>query len=94
MLKASTDNLDKGSITEPHWSTFGEILYNLHSEGIYIHADQLAEFMIIHGLPVDLQYVPKHLQEKALTLNANYQGDMTRLNEQPDDYQWYVYNLN
>ena len=77
-------------IPQKHWPTFAETLYRLHKEGLYIHADQLAEFMIVHGLPVDLQYVPSNLQEKARALNANYQGDMVRLSENSDDYFWYV----
>ncbi len=72
--------------SEGHWPTFAEILYRLHKEGLYIRANQLAEFMLVHGLPVDLQYVPPHLQKKARNLNANYQGDMARLSEKLDDY--------
>lgn len=76
-----------------HWPTFAEILYRLHKEGIYIHANQLAEFMVVHGLPVDLQYVPSKLQERARALNANYRGDMACLSEKSDDYFWYVSSL-
>ena len=87
MLQASTThNPDDFSRSEGHWPTFAEILYRLHQEGLYIRADQLAEFMLVHGLPVDLQYVPLHLQQKARALNANYQGDMARLSEKLDDY--------
>lgn len=86
--------LDRVFNSEGHWPTFAEVLHNLHREGLYIRADQLAKFMILHGLPVDLQYVPADLQEKAKALNANYQGDMVRLSEKPDDYFWYVSNLN
>ncbi|UBF28473.1 hypothetical protein K9N68_11700 [Kovacikia minuta CCNUW1] len=60
------------------WHTFPEILQRLHHEGIYIHPHQLAEFFLWHGLPVDLDYVPKHLQQRAAFVNANYQGDMAR----------------
>lgn len=63
------------------WPPFVEILHQLHQGGIYIHADQLAEFLLWHGLPVDLCYVPQHLQEKATMINANYQGDMARLED-------------
>jgi hypothetical protein len=62
-----------------HWHTFSEILHRLHQEGIYIHAHQLAEFMLMHGLPVDLTYVPDHLQQKADQINTNYRGDLAQL---------------
>ncbi len=65
------------------WHTFEDILLRLHAEGIYIHADQLAEFYLAHGLPVDLSCVPDQLQEKARRINANYQGDMAHLEEIP-----------
>lgn len=84
---------DKQTKLDLPWPTFAEILYNLHKEGFYICAEQLAEFMLLHGLPVDLQYVPLNLQEKAKILNSNYQGDMVRLSEKPDDYSWYISNL-
>jgi hypothetical protein len=61
------------------WHTFPEIVKRLHHEGIYIHPHQLAEFFLWHGLPVDADYVPKHLQKRAAAINANYQGDMARL---------------
>lgn len=61
------------------WPTFEEILDRLHKEGIYIHSEQLAEFLIFHGLPVDLQYVPVHLQQRATFINQHYQGDMAKL---------------
>ncbi|WP_421658579.1 hypothetical protein [Leptothermofonsia sp. ETS-13] len=61
------------------WHTFPEILQRLHQERIFIHPDQLAEFMLYHGLPVDLCYVPKHLKQRAKLINNNYQGDMARL---------------
>ena len=94
MLQAfTTDNPDRGSNSEEHWPTFAEILYRLHQEGVYIRASDLAAFMLAHGLPVDLQYVPSVLQKKATIVNANYQGDMARLSEQPDDYFWYVSSL-
>ncbi|MEQ9359483.1 hypothetical protein [Coleofasciculus chthonoplastes] len=73
------------------WHTFTKILQRLHREGIYIHSEQLAEFMVAHGLPVDLCYVPEHLHSKAIQINQNYQGDMVSLTEQsePDwDYSW------
>jgi hypothetical protein len=60
------------------WHTFPEILSRLHQEKIYIHPDQLAEFMLFHGLPVDLRYVPKHLRQRAKVINDNYRGDMAR----------------
>ncbi len=80
MLEASnTRNPNEGSKSNSHWSTLGEILYRLHKGGIYIRVDQLVEFMLLHGLPVDLQYVPKRLQEKAKVVNANYQGDLAQV---------------
>lgn len=68
------------------WPSFEEILQRLHAEGIYLHPHQLAEFLLRHGLPVDLQYVPKHLRLKAIFINENYRGDMARLIEE-SDYQ-------
>lgn len=75
--KAITAKRPKSS-TE-HWHTFTDILQRLHQEHILIHPEQLAEFMVRHGLPVDLRFVPKHLQQRAKVINANYQGDMARL---------------
>ncbi len=60
---------------------------------IYIRVDQLVEFMLAHGLPVDTEYVPERLQKKAKVVNANYQGDLAQVSQQPDDYEWYVANL-
>ncbi len=75
-----------------HWRTFEEILQCLHSQGIYIHSEQLAEFLLAHGLPVHLRYVPAHLQLKAIEVNKNYQGDMVRLVEELEppcwDFSW------
>lgn len=94
MLQASnTHKPDEVSKSNSQWSTLGAILYRLHLEGIYIRIDQLAEFMLLHGLPVDLEYVPKRLQEKAKVMNANYQGDLAQVSLQPDGYEWYVANL-
>lgn len=86
-------NSDKPTKLEAPWPTFAEILYNLHKEGFYICAEQLAEFMLMHGLPVDLEYVPHNLQEKAKILNSNYRGDMAQISEQPDNYSWYTSKL-
>ncbi|MGA7937741.1 MAG: hypothetical protein WCA35_29605 [Kovacikia sp.] len=66
------------------WHTFPEIVHRLHREGIYIHPDQLAEFLLRHGLPVDLDYVPNHLRQKAKVINDNYQGDMARAEARQD----------
>ncbi|NJN87433.1 MAG: hypothetical protein HC881_15405 [Leptolyngbyaceae cyanobacterium SL_7_1] len=63
------------------WHTFQDILQRLHSEGIYIHAEQLAEFLVVHGLPVHPSYVPDRLKAKAQFINDHYQGDMARLEE-------------
>jgi hypothetical protein len=66
--------------SEPQpWRTFAEMLLQLHQEKIYIHPNQLAEFLLQHGLPVDLCYVPTHLRQKAQMINDRYQGDMARL---------------
>jgi len=76
---------------DQRWHKFTEILQRLHQEGIYIHSEQLAEFLLAHGLPVDLCYVPEHLHSKAIPINQNYQGDMVSLAEQPEpdwDYSW------
>lgn len=91
MLQASnTDKPNEVSKPNSHWSTLAEIVYRLHLEGIYIRVEQLAEFMLLHGLPVDLQYVPKRLQEKAKAINASYQGEGAQVSLQPDGYEWYV----
>jgi len=74
------------------WSTFEEILQRLHTAGIYIHSEQLAEFLLEHGLPVHLRYVPPHLRLKARQVNENYQGDMACLIEELEppcwDFSW------
>jgi len=72
--------------TEPNtaWPTFEDILRRLHAEGIYLHPDQLAEFLLCHGLPVHPRYVPERLQQKARQINQHYQGDMARLVEELD----------
>jgi hypothetical protein len=69
-----------------HWPTFAELLARLHREGILIHPDQLAEFLLGHGLPVDLCYVPDRLKPKAEEINAGYQGDMARLEDLNDPF--------
>ncbi|HEY9875186.1 MAG TPA: hypothetical protein V6D12_17260 [Candidatus Obscuribacterales bacterium] len=78
---------------DEHWPTFEEMLQRLHRKGIYIHPDQLAEFLLAHGLPVHLRYVPAHLRQKAILVNENYQGDMACLVEEIDqpswDFSWY-----
>ncbi|MGQ4647949.1 hypothetical protein [Lyngbya aestuarii] len=82
----------KPTDNDEHWPTFEEILQSLHNRGIYIHSEQLAEFMLVHGLPVHPRYVPERLQDKAIRVNQNYQGDMARPIEElehPDwDYSW------
>ena len=79
---------------QEHWQTFEEMLQGLHKSGIYIHPEQLAEFLLSHGLPVNLCYVPKHLQQKAKLINEKYQGDLARLEETTDepywDFSWYL----
>ena len=74
--------------TDEHWPTFEEILYNLHAQGIYIHSEQLAEFLLAHGLPVHLRYVPRHLHAKAIEVNRNYRGDMVRVVEELEPPSW------
>ena len=78
--------------TDECWPTFEEILQRLHAEKIYIHSEQLAEFLLAHGLPVHLRYVPPHLQLKAIQVNENYQGNMARLIEELEppcwDFSW------
>ena len=74
--------MSNSSGLEP-WHTFDEILQRLHAEGIYIHPEQLAEFYVVHGLPVDLCYVPRHLKAKAQQVNVNYRGDMARVEDVP-----------
>lgn len=61
------------------WHSFEDILSKLHSEGIYLHAEQLATFFIYHGLPVNLRYVPEALRARAVQINTHYQGDMARI---------------
>lgn len=74
------------------WPTFEDILQRLHTAGIYIHSEQLAEFLLDHGLPVHLRYVPPHLRLKAIQVNENYQGDMACLIEELEppcwDFSW------
>ncbi|MBD0344215.1 MAG: hypothetical protein ICV63_05170 [Coleofasciculus sp. Co-bin14] len=80
------------SQADERWPTFEEILQRLHAEGIYIHSEQLAEFLLAHGLPVHLRYVPEHLRLKAVAINENYQGDMVRVIEELEpasgDFSW------
>ena len=90
LILAKTDGVSKSN---SHWSTLSEILYRLHLEAIYIRVDQLVEFMLLHRLPVDLEYVPKRLQEKAKAMNTNYQGDLAQVSHEADKYEWYVHNL-
>ncbi|HHP7243697.1 MAG TPA: hypothetical protein ACFE0H_03320 [Elainellaceae cyanobacterium] len=65
------------------WTTFEDMLHRLHADGVYVHSEQLAEFLLAHGLPVDLRYVPSHLQSKARHINEHYQGDMAALADEP-----------
>ncbi len=80
------------SQADERWPTFEEILQRLHAQGIYIHSEQLAEFLLAHGLPVHLRYVPEHLRLKAVAINENYQGDMVRVIEELEppygDFSW------
>jgi hypothetical protein len=76
------------SPTDDCWPTFEDMLQGLHSQGIYVHSEQLAEFLLAHGLPVHLRYVPSHLRQKALKVNQNYQGDLARLVEELEPPRW------
>jgi hypothetical protein len=67
------------------WITFEHMLKRLHQEGLYIHPDQLAEFLLCHGLPVHLRYVPHHLRQRAMFVNEHYRGDMVELIEERDE---------
>lgn len=73
------------------WHTFPQILHRLHQERIFIHPEQLAEFMVMHGLPVDLQYVPQHLQQRAQQINTHYQGDLAQLADSPEPSQMFLF---
>jgi hypothetical protein len=87
----STPSVEERPEQSP-WPTFEDILHRLHQEGILIHPHQLAEFFLMHGLPVDLCYVPNHLQQKAAFVNNNYMGDMAQLKKAPVE-PWYSYPL-
>lgn len=76
------------SQTDDCWPTFEEMLQSLHSQGIYVHPEQLAEFLLAHGLPVHLRYVPGHLRRKALEVNQNYQGDLVQVIEELEPTSW------
>lgn len=73
------------------WYSFSAMLRRLHAEGVYLHPHQLAEFLLAHGLPVDLCYVPEGLKQKAIFINTHYLGDMAALNENSDEQPWDVY---
>lgn len=92
LLSVDLNNSKLSSVEQDEqWPTFEELLQRLHREGIYIHAEQLAEFLLAHGLPVHLRYVPKYLRSKAIEVNQNYRGDMVRLIEEQEhkwDYSW------
>lgn len=77
--------LTQGAAQAHGWITFEQMLQGLHAAGIYVHPDQLAEFLLFHGLPVHLRYVPRHLQQKAILVNENYRGDMAQLVDEQDD---------
>ncbi|MDX2231680.1 MAG: hypothetical protein NW220_18745 [Leptolyngbyaceae cyanobacterium bins.349] len=74
------------------WHTFEDILWRLHQEGCYVRPEQLAEFFVWHGLPVDLRYVPAQLHQRATQINDNYLGDMVRL-EPFDEPPWYSHRF-
>jgi hypothetical protein len=74
------------------WHTFEDVLWRLHQDGIYVHPAQLAEFLVRHGLPVDLKYVPAHLRQRATQINDNYLGDMAQL-EELEEPPWYSHQF-
>lgn len=88
LIALSSTQLSSKRKTNEHWPTFEEMLQNLHGQGIYIHPDQLAEFLLAHGLPVHLRYVPVHLRSKAIKVNENYQGDMVQIIEELEPPSW------
>jgi len=90
LLSIALNNMQLSSQlnTTQRWQTFEEILQRLHKQGIYIHSEQLAEFLLRHGLPVHLRYVPAHLRSKAIQVNQNYQGDMVRQIEELEQPCW------
>jgi hypothetical protein len=71
------------SLQNEPWSSFEEILERLHQSGIFIHAEQLAKFLLMHGLPVDLCYVGDGDRPQAEQVNRHYNGDMARLEALP-----------
>lgn len=89
-LSAALQSIQSSSQQQTHesWPTFEEILQHLHSQGIYIHSEQLAEFLLAHGLPVHMRYVPAYLRAKAIEVNKNYQGDMVRVIEELEPPYW------
>jgi hypothetical protein len=89
---ASQDRSDRDFDETKRWQTFEEILLRLHQEGLYLHPHQLAEFLVWHGLPVELRYVPQALQQKATQINENYLGDMVRV-EAFDEPPWYSHRF-
>jgi hypothetical protein len=90
LLSIALDSIQLSSQlkTNERWPTFEQILQSLHTQGIYIHSEQLAEFLLAHGLPVHLRYVPTHLRSKAIEVNRNYQGDMVRVIEELEHPSW------
>lgn len=89
-LSAALQSIQSSSQQQNYvsWRTFEEILQHLHAQGIYIHSEQLAEFLLSHGLPVHLRYVPANLRAKAIQVNNNYQGDMVRVIEELEPPYW------
>ncbi|MGB5963806.1 MAG: hypothetical protein WBG73_24440 [Coleofasciculaceae cyanobacterium] len=90
LLSTALNSIQLSSLsqTDERWPTFEEILQALHKQGIYIHSEQLAEFLLAHGLPVHLRYVPSHLRHKALEVNQNYQGDSVQVIEELEHPSW------
>lgn len=90
LLSIALGSMESSSKSQDNerWPNFEDILQCLHSEGIFIHPEQLAEFLLAHGLPVHLRYVPAHLRHKAIEVNENYQGDMVRVVEEPEPPYW------
>lgn len=94
LLSTALNSLQSSSQSQSddRWPTFEDLLQCLHAQGIYVHSEQLAEFLLAHGLPVHLRYVPAHLRLKAIEVNKNYQGDMVKVIEELEppcwDFSW------
>ncbi len=87
-LPSASQHATSHAPSRQHWYGFSNMLKRLHDEGVYLHPEQLAEFLVAHGLPVDPRYAPERLQQKARLINAHYGGDMAALDEDSDEQPW------